>query len=105
MNMNKTALELQQRVLALIARGVAQPTSDDEFNELARAIFAFQYEQCETYRAYCDRLKLTPSDCVALETNPCRADERIQGFCTEVLSSRRHGCRISHQRNDPGESR
>ena len=58
--MNKTALDLQQRVLALIARGTAQPTSDDEFNELARAIFAFQYERCETYRAYCDRLKLTP---------------------------------------------
>ena len=51
MNTNKTALELQQRVLALIARGVAQPTSDVEFNELAQAIFAFQYEQCETYRA------------------------------------------------------
>ena len=58
--MNKTALDLQQGVLALIARGVAQPTSDDEFNELARAIFAFQYEQCAAYRAYCARLKLTP---------------------------------------------
>lgn len=58
--MNKTALELQQRVLVLIARGMAQPTSDDEFNELARAIFAFQYERCETYRAYCDRLRVTP---------------------------------------------
>jgi hypothetical protein len=61
MNMNKTALEIQQRVLTLIARGVAQPTSDVEFDELARAIFAFQYERCETYRAYCERLKLTPS--------------------------------------------
>jgi Acyl-protein synthetase, LuxE len=61
MNMNKTALDLQKRVLTLIARGVAQPTSDVEFGELARAIFAFQYEQCETYRAYCERLKLTPS--------------------------------------------
>ena len=60
MNMNKTALDLQHRVLALIARGVAQPTSDDEFNELAYSIFAFQYEQCEMYRAYCARLELTP---------------------------------------------
>jgi hypothetical protein len=58
--MNKTALELEQRVLALIARGVAQPISDDEFDELARAIFHFQYEHCAVYRAYCDRLGTTP---------------------------------------------
>jgi hypothetical protein len=58
--MNKTALELQQRVLDLIARGVAQPTSDDEFNALAQAVFGFQCEQCPVYRAYCERSKLTP---------------------------------------------
>jgi hypothetical protein len=58
--MNKTALELQQRVLALMARGVAQPTSDDEFNELACTVFEFQYEHCGVYRAYCERLKATP---------------------------------------------
>ncbi|HUJ08434.1 MAG TPA: long-chain fatty acid--CoA ligase [Verrucomicrobiae bacterium] len=58
--MNKTALDLQQRVLALIARGVTQSSSHDEFNELAQAIFAFQYERCAPYRAYCDRLRLTP---------------------------------------------
>src|ERR1035437_8149350 len=58
--MNKTALDLQRHVLALIARGTTQPTSDDEFTELARAIFVFQYERCKTYRAYCDRLNLTP---------------------------------------------
>jgi hypothetical protein len=60
MNMNKTALDLQQRVLALIARGAEQPASDAEFDKLACAIFAFQYERCETYRAYCDRLRVTP---------------------------------------------
>jgi hypothetical protein len=60
MNMNKTALDLQRRVLALIARGAEQPASDAEFDKLACAIFAFQYERCETYRAYCDRLKATP---------------------------------------------
>lgn len=58
--MNKTALDLQRRVLALIARGAEQPASDAEFDKLACAIFAFQYERCETYRAYCDRLKATP---------------------------------------------
>lgn len=58
--MDKTALHLQQRVFALIARGVEQPTSDAEFNELARAVFAFQFERNAVYRAYCERLKLTP---------------------------------------------
>lgn len=58
--MNKTALKLQQRVLALMARGVAQPTSDDEFNELACAVFNFQYEHCGVYRAYCEQQKCIP---------------------------------------------
>ena len=58
--MNKTALDLQQRVLALIARGVTLPTSDGEFAALAHEVFAFQYERCDVYRAYCDQLKLTP---------------------------------------------
>lgn len=58
--MDKTAVELQQRILALMARGVARPTADDEFDQLARAVFAFQYERCAPYRAYCERVKLTP---------------------------------------------
>jgi hypothetical protein len=58
--MDKTALDLQQRILALIARGVATRTADEEFDRLAREVFAFQYERCGPYRAYCDRLKLTP---------------------------------------------
>jgi hypothetical protein len=58
--MDKTAIDLQQRVLALMARGVAQPTSDEEFDQLARDIFAFQYERCAPYQAYCQQLKLTP---------------------------------------------
>jgi len=59
--MDQTGIDLQQRVLALMARGVAQPTSDEEFDQLARDIFAFQYERCAPYRAYCDRVKLTPN--------------------------------------------
>jgi hypothetical protein len=58
--MDKTALELQQRVLAMMARRVAQPTSDEEFDRLAREIYAFQFERCVPYRAYCQQLKLTP---------------------------------------------
>jgi hypothetical protein len=58
--MDQTALDLQQRILAVIARGVAEPMADEEFDRLAREVFAFQFEQCAPYRAYCDRLKLTP---------------------------------------------
>jgi phenylacetate-coenzyme A ligase PaaK-like adenylate-forming protein len=39
---------------------VAQATTDEEFDRLAREVFAFQYERCAPYRAYCDRVKLTP---------------------------------------------
>lgn len=58
--MDQAAQDLQRRILALIARGVATPTTDEEFDRLAREVFAFQYERCAPYRAYCDRLKLTP---------------------------------------------
>ena len=58
--MDETGINLQQRILALMAHGVAQPTSDEEFDRLAREIFAFQYERCAPYQAYCQQLKLTP---------------------------------------------
>ena len=37
--MSKTALDLQRRALALVNQGLAQQTSDAEFNELAQAAF------------------------------------------------------------------
>src|ERR1017187_10608253 len=58
--MDQTALDLQQRVLALVSRGMAQATTDGEFDRLVRDIFASQYERCAVYRAYCDRRKQTP---------------------------------------------
>jgi len=58
--MNKTALDLQHRILALISRGVTRPTSDNEFNELACAIFSFQFKANTVYRAYCLQQKRTP---------------------------------------------
>ena len=59
--MNKTAMDLQRRVLDLIGRGVDAATADAEFNELAQAVFAFQLAHNTVYRAYCEQLKLTPS--------------------------------------------
>jgi hypothetical protein len=58
--MDQAAIDLQQRILTAITRGVAQPTSDEEFDRLTREIFAFQYERCAPYRAYCDHVKLIP---------------------------------------------
>jgi len=58
--MDKLSSDLQQRVLALISRGVEQPITDEEFDQVARDVFAFQYERCGVYRAYCDRRKQTP---------------------------------------------
>ena len=59
--MNKTAMDLQHRLLTLIGRGVDATAADAEFNELAQAVFAFQFAHNAVYRAYCERLKLTPS--------------------------------------------
>jgi Acyl-protein synthetase, LuxE len=58
--MDQVVLNLQQRILAVIARGVATPSSDEEFDRLARQVFAFQYEHCAPYRAYCEHLKRLP---------------------------------------------
>jgi hypothetical protein len=58
--MNKTALQLQDRIVSVIGRGVAQPTTDAEFDALARDIFAFQFDANAVYRAYCQQQKRTP---------------------------------------------
>jgi len=59
--MDEIAKNIQERILALISRGVASPTTDEEFDRLAREVFAFQFERCGPYRAYCEYLKRTPS--------------------------------------------
>jgi hypothetical protein len=59
--MKKTGLQLQQAVLSLIERGVDRPLSDAAFNELALAVFAFQFEANGVYRAYCEQQQRTPA--------------------------------------------
>jgi phenylacetate-coenzyme A ligase PaaK-like adenylate-forming protein len=59
-SVNKTGLHLQERVLSLIVRGIEHSTPDSEFDELAREIFAFQFERNAVYRAYCQQQKRTP---------------------------------------------
>jgi hypothetical protein len=59
-SVNKTGLQLQERVLSLMACGIERATPDSEFDELARAIFAFQFEANTVYRAYCTQQRFTP---------------------------------------------
>ena len=78
--MDKVASDLQQRVLALISRGVAQATTDEEFDWLARDVFAFQYERCEVYRAYCDRRKQTPQSVAHWKEIPATPTSAFKDF-------------------------
>ncbi|HET7322306.1 MAG TPA: hypothetical protein VFI96_07430 [Longimicrobiaceae bacterium] len=45
---------LRERLLAVIAQGAEATLSDDEFDSLARAVFAHQFECNAPYRAYCE---------------------------------------------------
>jgi len=78
--MDQTAIDLQQRILALTTRGVAQPTSDGEFHRLAREVFAFQYERCTQYRAYCDHVKLTPQSVMRWKEIPAVPTSAFKEF-------------------------
>jgi len=53
---------LRQRITDLFSRNIDQPIDDGEFDTLARDVFAFQFEQCAAYRAYCTRRGIAPSD-------------------------------------------
>jgi hypothetical protein len=56
----EAAAHLVEMLAELIGRGVERPTSDGEFNELAFAVFAFQFENNEVYRAWCEQRRQTP---------------------------------------------
>jgi hypothetical protein len=57
-----TRAELDERVLARIARGIDAPFSDDEFEELALALFAHQYANGLAYRRLCDAEHRNPGN-------------------------------------------
>ncbi|MCX7914839.1 MAG: long-chain fatty acid--CoA ligase [Verrucomicrobiae bacterium] len=94
-------IRLEQKVLALI-RGEPGAAS---FEALALEVFAFQYEHCAPYRAYCDRLGCTPqtvTDWRAIPAVPTRAfkdfsltcfptDEAVAEFHTSGTTSGRPG--------------
>src|SRR5947209_8288700 len=78
--MDPIALDFQQRVLALISRGVGHATTDEEFDRLAREVFAFQYERCAVYRAYCDRRKETPQSVAQWREIPATPTSAFKDF-------------------------
>ncbi len=53
--MNKTASQLQQRLLAFLGG------APDDFDALAREVFAFQFERNPAYRAFCESKKIAPN--------------------------------------------
>ena len=57
--MTPDAAELDRRVLAFIRDA---PTDDQALNDLATALFAYQYGQCRPYRALCDHRGARPGD-------------------------------------------
>src|SRR5712675_2195776 len=78
--MDNIATDLQNRVLAMISRGVAQTTTDEEFDRLARDVFVFQYERCALYRAYCDRRKQTPQTVTHWKEIPATPTSAFKDF-------------------------
>lgn len=79
-SMNKTALDLQQRVLSLIARGIDTPTSDTEFEALARDVFALQFECNAVYRAYCEQQQRTPESVAQWKEIPAVPTSAFKDF-------------------------
>ena len=78
--MDRTASDLQERILALIAREVKEATSEAEFGQLALEVFAFQYERCAVYRAYCDRRKQTPQSVKSWKQIPATPTSAFKDF-------------------------
>jgi hypothetical protein len=53
-------VRLRARLLEVIRGGVARPLPDEEFDTLAREIFAHQFARNTPYRLYCERRGATP---------------------------------------------
>jgi len=55
-------VSLERELLALFARGVDAPLPEAEFERLALAVFAYQYERNAPYSAVCRLRGVTPAD-------------------------------------------
>ncbi|HEX5724833.1 MAG TPA: hypothetical protein VFX98_05175 [Longimicrobiaceae bacterium] len=55
------AERLRDGILGVIAHGTGAPLPDGEFDALARAVFAWQFECNRPYRLYCERRGVSPA--------------------------------------------
>ena len=53
---------LEAELLAFVARGVDAPRDDDEFNDLALRLFAYQFANNRSYRLLCERRGRVPAN-------------------------------------------
>jgi len=58
----ETSHRLTEEVLAIIEAGVDAELSDARFTDLSLRMFAFQYENNQIYREFCDLKKIRPGD-------------------------------------------
>jgi hypothetical protein len=56
-----TTTEVRARILAVLEKGIGSPVLDDEFDDLALAVFRHQFELNAAYRAYCAARGATPA--------------------------------------------
>ena len=72
--------ELDDALLALIARGESADRDSAQFEALARRVFAHQYELNAPYRRLCDADGVTPANLPSLEHIPACPTEAFKEF-------------------------
>jgi len=81
----------EAELLALIDSGVDGPKDDAEFDDLARRLFAYQFERNVPYRAFCERRGKTPAEVdhwTAIPAVPISAFKHAILACEEIEGAR-----------------
>ncbi len=86
MDLDLKAIELDQKVAAIISRGIEQQSNQDDsgFNQLALEMFNYQYQANEYYHDLCDRMKITPDNITSWQEIPAIP---TQAFKDSIVSS------------------
>lgn len=106
--MTNEARELARRIQDFIAPAGSElvPSGDDAFNELARAVFAYQYERNAPYRRFCDGRKITPAQVTTwrdIPAAPASAFKRFALTCApEADCAIENGGRVFHSSGTTG---
>jgi hypothetical protein len=87
----QSAAALRERLLAVISRGADVTVGDEEFDALARDVFAHQFAHNAPYRAYCERRGATPdrvSDWTEIPAVPTDAFKAAPLVCGDAARAR-----------------